>query len=222
METTSTTTIQRKLGKDIRKCLQQSTGSHIRLPTVVITGHKHENTTPYTQHLLSNAKNKQLPKQIITKTNELGEKYTKRTITSMFKTTKRVKRLQPHTTTTLISKHITNNQTQSSNCHSMISPIVSCHNTSTVTTPQGPPLTPPRHSDITTNHFTHLHYNASLTIPIATQLTPIHPLHVQQFTNHAFPFLTHHREQCIWNLLQTFQHKLSLYVYEHLLQDEAR
>ena len=121
-----------------------------------------------TQHLLNNAKDKQLAKQSITKTNELGEKYIKRTITSMIKSTKRIKQLQPYPTTTLISKHITNNQTQSSNCHSMISPIVSCHNTSTVTTPQGPPLTPPRHSDITTNHFTHLHYNASLTIPIAT------------------------------------------------------
>ena len=107
-----------------------------------------------TQHLLNNAKDKQLAKQIITKTNELGEKYTKRTITSMIKSTKRVKRLQPNTTTTLISKHITNNQTQSSNCHSMISPIVSGHNTSTMTKPRGPPLTPPRHNATTTNHFT--------------------------------------------------------------------
>ena len=107
-----------------------------------------------TQHLLNNAKDKQLAKQIITKTNELGEKYTKRTITSMIKSTKRVKRLQPNKTTTLISKHITNNQTQSSNCHSMISPIVSGHNTPTMTKPRGPPLTPPRHNVTTTNHFT--------------------------------------------------------------------
>ena len=101
-----------------------------------------------TEHLLNNAKDKQLAKQIITKTNELGEKYTKRIITSMIKSTKRVKRLQPNTTTTLKSKHIiTNKQTQSSNCHSMISPIVSGYNTSTMTTPRGPTLTPPRHNN---------------------------------------------------------------------------
>ena len=46
------------------------------------------------QHLRKNTQDKQLADQIITRTNEIGDKYTRRTITASLQSTRTLKRLQ--------------------------------------------------------------------------------------------------------------------------------
>lgn len=166
-----------------------------------------------TQHILDHTNDQQLANQIINKTNEIGEKYTKRAIISTIKSTKKHKRRR-HRPNTPRHHPYEHNQTNDSNNTEQH------HNQNPTVLPTTP--LPSIQNNYPTN-MTHLpqtaipiqqrQYTSPFTLPTPRYFLPNHtyphgpPTHTITRPNLIRPTITQHIEQGIQDFLYRHMHQ---------------